>query len=329
IHTWCSSISSCPIQHRNRPAAASVRQAAELAGSWARVFPEPRQIWTLSAGVLLTPLIHPVEHRRVPPAHQSRSPHQESVDADGHHPKRTDEQHRQWDDRGLVMPPRRHQAWQLEEDLLDHSPAAHVRRPTVDYQSHATGQERRSVRAQGAYPMSQIRARMRRGRPVMAGDWPQNSGKTSRPVPGGLDTSVPHIARVYDYWLGGKDNSAADREAAEQVIAAYPGILRDVRAQRAFLANAVRYLAGVVGIRQFLDIGTGIPTASNTHEVAQGEAPEWSTSTTIPWCLPTPVRCWSAPPPRPPTSMPTCATPARCWRRRPGCWTSPSRSRSC
>jgi hypothetical protein len=90
----------------------------------------------------------------------------------------------------------------------------------------------------------------------------------------GLDTSVAHIARVYDYWLGGKDNFAADREAAEQVIAAYPGILRDVRAQRAFLASAVRYLAGQAGIRQFLDIGTGIPTASNTHEVAQGVQPD-------------------------------------------------------
>src|SRR6266516_5406727 len=116
--------------------------------------------------------------------------------------------------------------------------------------------------------MSQIRARMRRGRPVMAGDWPHNSGKTSRPVPGGLDTTVPHIARVYDYWLGGKDNFAADREAAKQVIEAYPGILRDVRAQRAFLAHAVEYLAGVAGIRQFLDIGTGLPKSDNTHDGA-------------------------------------------------------------
>jgi hypothetical protein len=108
----------------------------------------------------------------------------------------------------------------------------------------------------------------------MAGNWSQSSPGTSGPAPVGLDTSVPHIARVYDYWLGGKDNFAVDREAAEQVIAAYPGILRDVRAQRAFLANAVRYLAGVAGIRQFLDIGTGIPTANNTHEVAQGAEPD-------------------------------------------------------
>jgi hypothetical protein len=108
----------------------------------------------------------------------------------------------------------------------------------------------------------------------MAGDWRQNSPETSGPGPSRLDTSVPHIARVYDYWLGGKDNFAVDREAAEQVVAAYPGILRDVRAQRAFLANAVTYLAGVVGIRQFLDIGTGFPTANNTHQAAQDVAPD-------------------------------------------------------
>jgi len=107
----------------------------------------------------------------------------------------------------------------------------------------------------------------------MAGDRSQSSPGMGGPAPGGLDTSVPHIARVYDYWLGGKDNFAVDREAAEQVIEAYPGILRDVRAQRAFLTNAVSYLAGVAGIRQFLDIGTGIPTANNTHEVAQDVAP--------------------------------------------------------
>ena len=77
---------------------------------------------------------------------------------------------------------------------------------------------------------------------------------------------------MYDYWLGGKDNFAADRAAAEQAVAAYPPILRGVRAQRAFLARAVRYLAAEAGIRQFLDIGTGIPTANNTHEVAQAAA---------------------------------------------------------
>jgi S-adenosyl methyltransferase len=89
-----------------------------------------------------------------------------------------------------------------------------------------------------------------------------------------FDTSVAHIARVYDYWLGGKDNFAADRAAAEQAIAAYPDIVFSVRANRAFLARAVRYLAGEAGVRQFLDIGTGIPTSNNTHEVAQSAAPE-------------------------------------------------------
>jgi S-adenosyl methyltransferase len=79
---------------------------------------------------------------------------------------------------------------------------------------------------------------------------------------------------VYDYWLGGKDNFAADRAAAEQAIAAWPDIVLSVRANRAFLARVVRYLAGEAGIRQFLDIGTGIPASNNTHEVAQSVAPE-------------------------------------------------------
>ena len=90
----------------------------------------------------------------------------------------------------------------------------------------------------------------------------------------GFDTQHAHSARVYNYWLGGKDNFAADREAAEQAIAANPGIVTDVRANRAFLARAVRFLAAGCGVRQFLDIGTGLPTASNTHEVAQAAAPD-------------------------------------------------------
>jgi hypothetical protein len=88
-----------------------------------------------------------------------------------------------------------------------------------------------------------------------------------------FDTSVPHIARVYDYWLGGKDNFAADRVMGERTLQAYPNLVYSVRANRAFLARAVRFLAGQ-GIRQFLDIGTGIPTANNTHEVAQRIAPD-------------------------------------------------------
>jgi hypothetical protein len=89
-----------------------------------------------------------------------------------------------------------------------------------------------------------------------------------------FDTSVAHSARVYDYWLGGKDNFAADRAAGEQVIEVRPAIRTDVQANRAFLGRAVRYLAGEAGIRQFLDIGTGLPSASNTHEVAQSVAPD-------------------------------------------------------
>jgi hypothetical protein len=89
-----------------------------------------------------------------------------------------------------------------------------------------------------------------------------------------IDTSVAHPARVYDYWLGGKDHFAADREAAEEVLRERPAIRLNVRANRAFLARSVRYLAGEAGLRQFLDIGTGIPSADNTHEVAHSVDPE-------------------------------------------------------
>jgi S-adenosyl methyltransferase len=89
-----------------------------------------------------------------------------------------------------------------------------------------------------------------------------------------LDTSVPHIARVYNFWLGGKDNYEADRKAAGKVMATFPDILVSVRAQRAFLGRAVHYLVAEAGIRQFLDLGTGLPSADNTHEVAQRAAPE-------------------------------------------------------
>jgi hypothetical protein len=93
-------------------------------------------------------------------------------------------------------------------------------------------------------------------------------------APKEIDTSVAHPARIYDYWLGGKDNFAADRAAGERVIAAQPAILDGVRANRAFLGRAVRHLTAEAGIRQFLDLGTGIPAANNTHEVAQDVAPE-------------------------------------------------------
>src|ERR1700754_3840175 len=89
-----------------------------------------------------------------------------------------------------------------------------------------------------------------------------------------LDTSVPHSARVWNYWLGGKDNFAVDREAGDRVRAVFPAIVDNARAQRAFLGRAVRHLAADRGVRQFLDLGTGLPTADNTHEIAQSVAPE-------------------------------------------------------
>jgi hypothetical protein len=91
-----------------------------------------------------------------------------------------------------------------------------------------------------------------------------------------LNTGTAHIARVYDYWLGGKDNFSADRAAGDEALEAFPGLISSVRANRAFLARVVRYLATERGIRQFLDIGTGIPASSNTHEVAQSVASQAS-----------------------------------------------------
>jgi len=88
-----------------------------------------------------------------------------------------------------------------------------------------------------------------------------------------INTSVAHPARVYDHWLGGKDHYPADRAAAEQAIQALPDIARFARANRAFLGRAVRFLAGEAGIRQFLDLGTGIPTSPNVHELAQAIDP--------------------------------------------------------
>jgi hypothetical protein len=88
-----------------------------------------------------------------------------------------------------------------------------------------------------------------------------------------IDTSVAHPARRYNYWLGGKDNFAADRASGDAIAAAWPSAPVAARENRRFLGRAVRFLAGEAGIRQFLDIGTGLPTAGNTHEVAQSIAP--------------------------------------------------------
>jgi hypothetical protein len=89
-----------------------------------------------------------------------------------------------------------------------------------------------------------------------------------------LDLSVANQARIYDYLLGGKDNYQVDREATNAILAFYPGMVFNAKANRAFLGRAVHFLASEAGIRQFLDIGTGIPTAGNTHQVAQAVAPE-------------------------------------------------------
>jgi S-adenosyl methyltransferase len=92
-------------------------------------------------------------------------------------------------------------------------------------------------------------------------------------VPPEIDTSKPHSARIYDFLLGGKDNFAADREVAEQTLRAWPGMRTAARENRAFLRRAVTFLTAEAGISQFLDIGSGLPTAGNVHEVAQGINP--------------------------------------------------------
>jgi hypothetical protein len=100
---------------------------------------------------------------------------------------------------------------------------------------------------------------------------PRSSGHAP---PAGVDIAVPQSARIWNYWLGGKDNYLVDRSAGDQFRDIYPGIVAGARAARHFLARAVYYLAGEAGIRQFLDIGTGLPTVDNTHEIAQRVAPE-------------------------------------------------------
>ena len=97
-----------------------------------------------------------------------------------------------------------------------------------------------------------------------------NGGQVLRDI----DVRVPHSARIWNYWLGGKDNFQADRDAGDEFLAVFPGQRDKARACRHFLYRAVRHLALEEGVRQFLDIGTGLPTANNTHEIAQGVAPE-------------------------------------------------------
>src|SRR3954467_3083077 len=92
-------------------------------------------------------------------------------------------------------------------------------------------------------------------------------------VPPGIDSSVSHSARIWNYWLGGKDFYPVGKQVGDQILAFVPALVRSARADRYFLARAVRFLAAQ-GIRQFLDVGTGLPTVDNTHEVAQRAAPE-------------------------------------------------------
>ena len=109
--------------------------------------------------------------------------------------------------------------------------------------------------------------------PSLAGTWHEGVVSADNAALRDIDTSVAHSARVYDYWLGGKDNFAVDREAAEEVLRARPAIRLNVRSNRAFLARSVRYLADEKGLRQFLDIGTGIPSASSWNR--WGSRPRW------------------------------------------------------
>ncbi|REE95466.1 S-adenosyl methyltransferase [Thermomonospora umbrina] len=90
----------------------------------------------------------------------------------------------------------------------------------------------------------------------------------------GVDVTTPNIARIYDYFLGGKDNYATDRAAAEQIMKSVPEAPASARANRAFLTRAVRFLAGEAGVRQFVDVGAGLPTQGNVHEVARGVNPD-------------------------------------------------------
>ncbi|MEV0846176.1 SAM-dependent methyltransferase [Streptomyces sp. NPDC049954] len=97
----------------------------------------------------------------------------------------------------------------------------------------------------------------------------------SGPAPSrAIDHSVPHSARIWNHWLGGKDNFPVDAAAGDAYSAVFPGITTIARSSRAFLGRTIRYLVTEAGVRQFLDVGTGLPTADNTHEVAQALAPE-------------------------------------------------------
>jgi hypothetical protein len=168
---------------------------------------------------------------------------------------------------------------------------------------------------------------VRKGSPVT-----DSSSTAGHPQPPEIDTGVPHSARIWNYWLGGKDNFPADRAVGDYMLALMPDLVDSARADRAFLGRAVRYLVGEAGIRQFLDIGTGLPTADNTHEVAQAIAPECRIVyvDNDPIVLAHARALLSSTPEAPPTtSTPTCMSPTRSCGPLLGHWTSSNRSRSC
>ena len=103
----------------------------------------------------------------------------------------------------------------------------------------------------------------------MSGDQSYSWTEAEKDLMEGIDTTVPHSARIWNYWLGGKDNYPVDRAAGDTFLQAYPGMAAEARANRQFLARAITYLVTEAGVRQFLDIGTGLPTADNTHEISQ------------------------------------------------------------
>ncbi len=107
-----------------------------------------------------------------------------------------------------------------------------------------------------------------------AGEQARDPQYPGGPPPPGLDVSVPHPARVWNYWLGGRDYFAADRAAGEEMGSQFPHVAEIARAERAFLVRAVRFLAGPARLRQFLDLGAGLPAGGNTHEIAQRIAPD-------------------------------------------------------
>lgn len=129
--------------------------------------------------------------------------------------------------------------------------------------------------------------------------------------PDRIDTSRPHPARMYDYFLGGKDNYEVDQRAAEQFMKSAPEVREGVLANRHFMHRAVRHVVAEGGVRQILDVGTGLPTEPNVHQIARSVAPGPGsrTSTTTPSSPPTrgPWRTTRTPP----SSWPTCATRAR------------------